>query len=167
MNYNPWQQFVLVLIRFAVGWHLFYQGLGKFRAVAWTSKGYLDGARGPFSSWFEWMVESPGLVQFADTLTVWSLMILGLLLMLGLFTRCSALAAMGLILLFFLAAPPVTMMGFSVPTAQGYELYVDKNLIEILALLVVVSFPTGQMAGLDILVSRYWRRRRNTAFKAG
>lgn len=155
---NAAQQVVLVVLRFVIGWHLFYQGLGKWWAVDWSAKGYLAAAGGPFASWFHWLAESPDLLRFADTATVWGLMILGLLLMLGLFTRTAALLSSLLLMMFFLAAPPLPYAGFTVPTLQGYELYVDKTLIEALALLVVLAFPTGQMAGLDVLI-RQWRER--------
>ncbi|MFQ5738065.1 MAG: DoxX family membrane protein [Acidobacteriota bacterium] len=151
---SAFQQFVLVLIRFVIGWHLFYQGLGKLRAVSWSAQGYLSSAKGPFASFFQALADSPTWLRIADALTVWGLLIAGLLLMFGLFTRTAAVVALLLLLLFFLAAPPLPYMGFTVPTGQGSELYIDKTLIEALALLVVLSFPTGKMAGLDIFLSR-------------
>lgn len=164
LTLNAWQQFILVAIRFVIGWHMFYQGWGKLWSVNWSAKGYLAAAKGPFSAWFQWLAESPTLLGIADIATIWGLMILGLLLMLGLFTRTAALAGIGLLLLFFLAAPPMPVLGFTVPTAQGSELYIDKTFIEVLALVVVLSFPTGQMAGLDILVRHYRRRRKQARF---
>lgn len=166
LTLNTWQKFVLVLIRFVIGWHMYYQGWGKLWAVNWSAKWYLEAAKGPFASWFQWLAESPTLLAVSDIAVVWGLMILGLLLMLGLFTRVAALAGIALMLLFFLAAPPLPVMGFSVATAQGSELYVDKTFIEVLALVVVLSFPTGQMAGLDVLVRQYLRRRKQARFMA-
>ena len=58
----------------------------------------------------------------------------------------------------YVAIPPLDYSGFVMSTAQGTELYVDKNLIEILALAVVASFKTGSILGLDILVSN-WRNK--------
>ncbi len=160
---SGWHQFLLVLTRFIIGWHLFYQGLGKLRAVSWSSKWYLENARGPLAGFFQWIAESPWFLDISDTLTVWGLLIIGLLLMLGLFTRTAAAGGAALLLLFYLAAPPLPVQGFTVPTAQGTELYVDKTLIEALALLLVMAFPTGQIAGLDILI-RHWRKGRDRYF---
>ncbi len=160
---NPFQQVVLVALRFVVGWHLFYQGLGKYLAVNWTAQGFLEAARGPFAGYYKSLAASPDLLRIADGVTVWGLMVIGLLLMLGLLTRTAAFSGFVLLLSFFLAAPPVTYMGFTIATAQGFELYVDKTLIEALALLVILAFPTGQMAGLDILITQ-WRRRRERYF---
>ncbi len=160
---NGFQQFLLVSLRFIVGWHLFYQGLGKFWAVGWTAKGFLGAATGPFASQFHALAENPTLLWMADTGTVWGLMVIGLLLMFGLFTRTAAGLGFLLLLLFFLAAPPTPYLGFTVPSPEGYELYVNKTLIESLVLLLILAFPTGQIAGLDILV-RQWRRRRERYF---
>jgi thiosulfate dehydrogenase [quinone] large subunit len=98
-------------------------------------------------------------LAIADYVTIWGLIILGLFLMLGLFTRFAAIAGSLLVFSFYLALPPLDYSGFVLWTPQGTELYVDKTLIEALALLLVGSFRTGRMLGLDILVD-YWRQRR-------
>ena len=159
------QRFLLVLLRFSIGWHLFYQGLGKFRAVEWTARGFLEAASGPFASLFQGIAESPKLMAWADFLTVWGLMVLGILLMVGLFTRVSALGGIALLMLFYLAAPPLASEGFTVMSSEGAELYVNKTLLEALALLLVFSFPTGRMVGLDILLRH--RRESKQAASSG
>ncbi len=156
------QKFLLVLLRFSIGWHLFYQGLGKLRAVEWTARGYLGAATGPFAPLFQSIADGPRLMALADFSTVWGLMVLGILLMVGLFTRVSALGGIALLMLFYLAAPPLAAEGFTVMSSEGAELYVNKTLLEALALLLVLSFPTGQMVGLDILI-RYRRESKQTA----
>ncbi len=158
---NGLQQLVLVILRFAIGWHLFYQGIGKFRAVQWSAKGYLENATGPLSGLFQWMAESPWLLWMADQGTQWGLVVFGLMLMLGLLTRTAAAGGTFLLLLFYLAAPPIA--DFTIPSMRGTELYVDTTLLEALALLVVLAFPTGTMAGLDILIAK-WKERRNRYF---
>lgn len=157
---TPTHKILLLVLRFCIGWHLFYQGLGKFLAVEWTSRGYLENATGPFSGIFHWIVENPSLMALADAGTKWGLVILGLGLMLGLFTRLSALGGFALLMLFYLASPALVPDGFMVPSAEGTELYVNKTLIEALALSLILVFPTGQIAGLDILV-RHWTTNRN------
>jgi len=149
-----WQKTVLVVLRFAIGWHLFYQGFGKIVAVSWSSEGYLSASWGPFLK----IAEHPTLLSFADHATMWSLTILGVFLMIGLFTRFSAVMGAGLLLMIYMAIPPLDYTGFVFSTRQGSELYVDKTLIEVLALIAVASFDTGRIIGLDILV-RNWRAR--------
>ncbi len=157
------QQLLLVLLRFVVGWHLFYQGLGKLWTVGWSARGYLENASGPLENFFQALAARSWLMGLADFAVVWGLMLIGLLLMLGLFSRLAALGGFLLLFLFFAAAPPIPYLGFSVPGPEGSELYVNKTLIEALVLIVLAVLPTGHMAGLDILVSS-WRRRRKSVF---
>lgn len=150
-----WQKTILVILRFAIGWHFFYQGFGKAISPFWTSEGYLKASWGPFVK----IAETPWLLAITDYTVVAGLMIIGLLLMLGLFSRLAAVLGVFLLGLIYLAVPPLDYTGFVISTTQGSELYVDKNLIEILALVTVGSFPTGRIMGLDILVSHWWRNR--------
>jgi len=155
-----WQQFVLVLFRFSVGWHIFYQGLGKLQAVRWTSESYLRSATGPLDWVFHRMAEQVTLLKLADQGTMWGLLILGLLLMVGLFTRTASLLSMGLLMLFYIAQPPLPFHGFAVRTPDGTELYVNKILIEVMALLVTLVFDTGRISGLDMIVGPWLKRNR-------
>jgi uncharacterized membrane protein YphA (DoxX/SURF4 family) len=155
-----WQQFVLVLLRFSIGWHFFYQGLGKLQAAHWTSESYLRSATGPAGELFHKMADYGMWLKFADQGTMWGLLVLGVLLMVGLFTRTATVLSMGLLLLFYAAQPPLPIHGFSVRTPDGTELYVNKVMIEMMALLVSLAFDTGRISGLDMLLGPWWRRRR-------
>lgn len=152
---NGWQKTILVILRFAIGWHLFYQGFGKIISPYWSAEGYLTASWGPFLK----IAENATLLSLADLTTMWGLMILGVFLMVGFLTRLSAVLGAGLLIMIYMAVPPLDYTGFVYSTSQGSELYVDKTLIEILALIVVASFNTGRILGLDILV-RYWRANR-------
>ena len=55
------QQVFLVLLRFVVGWHLFFQGLGKFWTVDWSARGYMENASGP---WPTFSMLSPPAPRF-------------------------------------------------------------------------------------------------------
>lgn len=92
-----------------------------------------------------------------DLMTMWSLTILGGLLIVGLFSRVSAIGAAGLLLSFYLAVPPWP----GVPEAPGPEhsLIINKNLIEVVALLAVAAMPTGRWFGIDAMVRRFILRR--------
>jgi len=151
---SSWKKTLLILLRFAIGWHLFYQGFGKVISPFWTSEWYLKASWGPFLK----IAESPTLLWIADFTMMWGLVIVGLLLMIGLFTQIASLLGLALLIMIFVAIPPLDYTGFVVSTTQGTELYVDKNLIEILALSVIASFKTGRILGLDILVE-HWRKK--------
>ena len=156
------QQVALVALRFGIGWHLFYEGWGKLTAVQWTARGYLAGATGPLAPWFRALAEQPFSLQLLDRAVVWGLIVLGALLMIGLFTRAAALLASLQLLSIYLAAPPWPAHGFAPLTPMASELYVNKIVIEVLALAVCIAFDTGRLSGLDLLVPR-WRRRRRGA----
>lgn len=101
---------------------------------------------------------SPEL-QLADTVVIWGLTLSGLGLMLGLLTRtCSAFAA-GLLTLFYLAMPPWPGLPAN-PLAEGTYLFVNKTLIEALALAVLATTSSGRWVGVDGLlhpaISRFW-----------
>lgn len=98
-------------------------------------------------------------VEQIDALTMWSLAVIGVLLIAGLCSRFAAVAGAALLFSFYLAMPPWP----GVPAAIGPEhsLWVNKNLIEVLALLVLASLPTGRWFGLDALAGRMplkWRK---------
>ena len=82
---------------------------------------------------------------------VWKKIVVGALLLLGLFTRLASLAGIGFVLLFYLCNPPFVGYFYSLPT-EGSYLIVNKNLVEIGALLVILTTGSGQFAGLDRLV---------------
>ena len=157
---SSWQQTLLVVLRFCVGWHLFFQGYGKLQAVSWTAAGYLSASTGPFSSLFQVIPQWPEVQCFVDAVTICGLMILGIFLMVGLFTQSAALVAFGLLMTFYLAAPPLAYGGFIIETPEGTELYVNKTLLEALVVLLLLSFPTGGIVGLDLLVDAWKARRR-------
>lgn len=90
-------------------------------------------------------------VEKADLITMYGLTICGLALMLGLFTPIAALGAAGFLALFYLSMPP--WPGLPVPpNTEGHYLFVNKNLIEFLACLVIASTPNGLWIGLDALL---------------
>ena len=86
--------------------------------------------------------------------TIAGLTVLGFLLIGGLFTRTAAVLAAGMLFMFYLAMPPLP----GLPPAPGPEhsYIINKNRIEMLALLALAAFPTGQWFGLDSVIS--WLR---------
>ena len=91
-------------------------------------------------------------LRIVNTMTIAGLTILGTLLILGLMTRFAALAAAVMLFNFYLAMPPLP----GVPEMPGPEhsFIVNKNLIEVIALIGFALMPTGQWFGLDGLLSR-------------
>ncbi|MFC1766150.1 hypothetical protein ACFL6U_29260, partial [Planctomycetota bacterium] len=118
---------------------------------------YLESATGPMAGVFHWMAGNGSALKVVDLCNVWGLIAIGLGLVLGLFTRLAALAGVLLLLLYYAAHPPFAGTIFGVPT-EGHYLIVNKNLVEMVALVLLVVFPTGQYAGLDGLLRGLWRK---------
>lgn len=148
---------VLVLLRVAIGWHFLYEGLAKLYTPGWSSAEYLRLSRWVLAPAFRWITANPDVLAVVDLLNIWGLVAIGLGLMLGLLTRLAAFFGIVLLLLYYAAHPPLAQMGFGVPT-EGHYLIVNKNLVELMGLLVVLIFPTGTFIGLDRLLARAWRR---------
>ena len=86
-DYSGAQLTALVALRFAIGWHFFYEGVSKAVNAYWTSAGYLDQSQGFLSEWFVNLASNPGTLAVVDLLNVWGLILVGLGLMLGGLTR--------------------------------------------------------------------------------
>lgn len=146
MNFSRSQLTSLVVLRLLIGWHFLYEGVTKLFNPYWTSKSYLLTSEGVLQPFFVWLAEEPmlGAVNVANMVL---LIGVGVALMLGLLTRVAAVAGIALLLLYYLAHPPLDGMGIG----PGNFWIVNYNLIEIAALLIVYHFPTSRQFGLAAL----------------
>jgi thiosulfate dehydrogenase [quinone] large subunit len=149
---NP-QLWMLVVLRVAIGWHLLYEGIVKLMNPNWSSVGYLMDSKGWFAGIFHEIASNPGLLQVADFLNIWGLILIGLGLLLGLFTRVATVAGIALLGLYYLSHPALINVNYAIPTDGSY-IFVNKNLVEMLALCVLLVFPTGRIIGIDRLLYR-------------
>jgi thiosulfate dehydrogenase [quinone] large subunit len=155
------QRVGLVVLRTLVGWHFLYEGLVKVVWPAWSragvplgrfsSAGYLRSSTGPLSGFFRSLAEASWL-PWVDTVVAWGLLLVGLALMLGLFTQLACAGALALLALFYLSWLPTR--GVSEPGTEGSYLVVNKNLVEAAAVVVLLLFRTGRIAGLDLVLAR-------------
>ena len=157
------QQSALILLRTLIGWHFLYEAYYKLTSPAWspsggpltpwTSAGYLKGASGPLAPIFQHLV-SPNRVIWVDRTVKVALLFIGLSLLLGVFTRIGSWMALFFLSLFYILYVPTH--GVPQPNAEGTYLIVNKTLIEAAAVIVLLAFNTGSIAGLDLL----WTKRR-------
>ena len=96
-----------------------------------------------------------GVLDWADKAVAWSLVVLGGGLILGLFSRLCSFGLALLVLSFFLAMPPLPGWPES-PRLEGHYLFINKTLIEVLALAALTFLPTGRWAGVDGLLAPLW-----------
>ena len=66
--------------------------------------------------------------------------------MAGLFTRLACLLGAGFLVMTYLTHPPFPWYPLP-PNTEGNPLFINKNVIECLALLVLATFPTGRWLG--------------------
>jgi uncharacterized membrane protein YphA (DoxX/SURF4 family) len=111
------------------------------------------------SHWWE-----QGRLAWIDALTRYGLTAVGACLLLGLFTRSACLAGAAFLVMFYLAMPALPWLPES-PRAEGHYVFINKNIIEMLALLTLATTRSGRWAGLDGLLYCLapWRWRARTA----
>jgi thiosulfate dehydrogenase [quinone] large subunit len=152
----------LVALRTVIGWHFLYEGFVKLwlpgwsrdgtPLATWSSAGYLRTANGPFADLLHGLANASWLPTI-DLLVAIGLVLVGLSLTLGVLTQAGCVGALALLAMFYLSNVPTR--GVHRPGAEGAYLFVDKNLVEAVAVAVVLAFRTGGIAGLDLL----WQRR--------
>ncbi len=110
--------------------------------------------------------EPPGHSRqwWLDRITVWFLIISGGCLLVGLFTRLNCVLMAGFLVTTYLLWAPFPWLPAS-PLSEGNYAYVNKNLIEMLALLALATTASGRWFGLDALLHGVWSaiRRRPAA----
>lgn len=146
--------FLLNIVRIAIGWHFLYEGLEKLFTPGWTSAEYLANSRGFMAPFYHWIAADPTIVGIADFLNVWGLILIGLGLFLGILTRFLAVGGVLLLALYYFAYLPIGSLDYGVP-AEGSYLVVNKNLIEMIMLLVIAFAPREHIWG----IGRLWKSR--------
>ncbi len=152
---------LLTVLRILIGWHFLYEGIVKLLSPEWTAKYYLLGSNWIFGGLFQWMASSPNILKLVDFLNVWGLILIGLSLFIGLFVRWSSICGAALLLFYFLAYPPIFGHTLGV-IAEGNYQWVDKNLIELVVLIVFAFLPTAYFFGADRWIKR-WKEERPSA----
>lgn len=150
--------YFLTGLRILVGWHFLYEGVAKLMTPGWTAKPFLMGSTWIFADFFHQIAASPRVMEAVDLLNAWGLTLIGLSLIAGLLARWSAIAGALLLLLYFVAYPPIPGHTFGT-VAEGNYLWVNKTLIELFTLLAFAVLPTGCFFGIDRLFKR-WREER-------
>jgi uncharacterized membrane protein YphA (DoxX/SURF4 family) len=87
-------------------------------------------------------------LDWSDGLVTWGLVTVGACLLIGFWTRTAAVVGALMLLSFWLAMPPLPWLP-PPPNAEGHYLWINKNVIEAMALLVLATTSVGQWAGVD------------------
>ncbi len=147
-------RYITTLLRIIIGWHFLYEGLVKLFDPNWTSGWYLINAGGFLAGFFHFLGANAEILKVVDFLNIWGLILIGLGLMLGVLTRIAAVSGVVLIGFYYISNPPFSGLnpGGSV---EGHYLIVNKNLVELTALLIFTILPSKLQFGLDNLFNRF------------
>jgi len=93
--------------------------------------------------------------DFLDFAVTYGLTAIGLCLMLGLCTRLACLGGAAFLVSVLLTQPPWPTIFPHAPAPVGHAMVVDKNFVEMIALLVLASTAVGRWGGLDYFVENW------------
>lgn len=153
---------MLTILRVLIGWHFMYEGVVKLWNPGWSAGGYLMDSQGFFADYFYSIAANPSLLSTVDFLNIWGLILIGLALILGIFTRAALWGGMVLLAMYYLSHPAIIGVKYALPS-EGSYLWVNKNLIEIAAMAVLLVFPASRAAGIDRFVASWLDSRQASA----
>lgn len=157
LNVSNTAMIILTVLRIAIGWHFLYEGVVKLLSPGWSAFGYLSNSTGFFSGLFQGIAQNESVLNVVDFINIWALILIGLGLILGLFTRLAQFSGIALLAIYYLSNPP--FISHSGTGFEGSYLFISKDLLEIIALLVLSFFPTGKFLGIDGLLDAYFKKR--------
>jgi uncharacterized membrane protein YphA (DoxX/SURF4 family) len=141
------------LLRIVIGWHFLYEGLIKLMDPSWSARSFLEGSRWILGDFFRWLASGDTIIAIVNYANGYGLTLIGLALIIGLFTRVASWCGATMLLMYYLAYPP--FVGYSYGAiAEGNYLIVNKNLIELFALLTLAFTQSGEFFGLDVIRHR-------------
>jgi uncharacterized membrane protein YphA (DoxX/SURF4 family) len=146
-------RWLLTILLIAIGWHFLFEGMVKLLTPEWSAVSYLKNATGPFKGFFGWIAENTILLKIANVVNVYGQIVIGILLIAGLFVRYAGLAGFLLLMMYYFSNPPFspTSVGYGI---EGHYMIIDKNLIEALTLLVLSFLPKSSFFGLQQLLHK-------------
>ncbi|ASV74261.1 hypothetical protein THTE_1659 [Thermogutta terrifontis] len=93
--------------------------------------------------------------ELLNVVVTYSLTAIGLCLMVGAFTRLAALGGAAFLAFVVMTQWPWPTVVPKTPEIVGHALLVDKNFVEMMALLALAAMPVGRWAGLDYFLYHY------------
>ncbi len=152
---------VLTILRLLVGWHFLYEGISKLAIPGWSSSAYLMESKWLFSGFFHWIISSPTAMAVTDFINIWGLILIGLGLFLGLFTRLASISGILMLLLYYIANPP--FVESSLPS-YGQYFIVNFNLIEAGILLLFALLRREYLWSIDRIIKGIFQRKKEKVF---
>ena len=132
-----------LLLRLSMGWIFIWSGFDKL-ITDWSAGGFLVNAtQGPLKDLFVRMGESQTALNIVDPLVVWGQILIGLSLILGIFTRFGLLMAATQVFLFYLAQ-----------LWPANNPFMDDHIIYMGVFALLGALGAGRILGLDALIEK-------------
>ncbi len=154
-------KWMFTILRIVIGWHFLYEGLAKVLNPGWSSASFLMESKWLFSGFFHWIIGNSTALSIVDFLNVWGLVVIGICLFVGIFTRAASIAGALLLMLYYVANPP--FMPSSIPSTSHFYL-INYNLIEAIALVIIAAFPASYLWSVQRWISYSHSRRKDQKF---
>ena len=149
--YSKFQLTALVFLRVVTGWYFLYEGISKLLSPGWTSYGYLMDSQGLFAEIFKSLGQNQFLMPIVDAVNIYGLILIGLLMILGLFEKIGYLGAALLLIMYYLSHPASLNVTYLLPP-EGSYLWINKNIVMLFAVIVLMAFPTANRIGIDRII---------------
>lgn len=143
-NYSRMQLITLIVLRVIIGYHFLFLGLEKLFNPSWTAAGFLLQANGLFAGFYHSMAANTSAMGVIDFLNSWGQIFIGTGMIIGAFSRFACWAGALLLFLYYTSNPP--FMG-------GY-FFIDRNMVEFFAVVLLALFPTSHLIGIDYFFTK-------------
>lgn len=149
------QHAIVLLLRLSMAWVFLYAASHQVLVPGWSVTGFLGTAK-TFHGFFQ-LFAGPVIAPVVSFLVEYGHLLIGLSLLTGLLVRVSSLAAIGLMILYWMAH-----MNFPY-ISNTNNFIVDEHIVYALVLALLIARHAGHIVGLDAWISR-WRASRNHPF---
>ncbi len=158
INANPTTERVLLfLLRIAMAWTFLYAASHQVFDPGWSATGFLAHTK-TFHGLFA-PLTAPAIGPAVSFLVEYGHLLIGLSLLLGLMTRASSVAAIVLMILYWMAHMDFPYI------SDTNNFIVDEHVVYALVLGLLIVTHAGHVWGLDALVSRQAGVRNNKPLK--
>lgn len=140
------ERLILFLMRMAMAWTFLYAASHQVFEPGWSATGFLAHTK-TFHGFFQ-VFTGPVTGPITSFLVEWGHLLIGLSLLLGLFTRASSVAAIVLMVLYWMAHMDFPYI------SDTNNFLVDFHLVYGLVLWLIVVRHAGHVWGLDAWVAR-------------
>jgi thiosulfate dehydrogenase [quinone] large subunit len=137
---SPTQRGLVFLLRISLGWVFLFAAIRQIPDPDWSAIGFLSGAK-TFPGLFEFFA-SPAILPVINILVPWGHLLIGISLILGLFTRIGAVAGALLMIMYYLPRLDFPMVGEN-------NFIVEYHLVYAVVLVYLAAVHAGRVIGLD------------------